>query len=381
MFVNPGDNNNSGAQGGFGSTLEVPWNWQSACLQAFLVQPMASSSGQPHQGQQQLSSSATTGASQPQVPAMKPARSGSKGKGPAVSNQQQVSSLGDSSMEQPKNINWDIPHTEKLVQWLLTHPANCRILFSDKNLGDLLPLPVERPMGHNKEVQLIITEVVFGDDPVYKDMQLPQYAESNLLKESCTVQTIWGRDHTWPSEVCQSSLLCMHTEAVLSNFPWYDDLHSIWQGNPSFDPEPINSEPNKNHAEGFLAIIQNKTASMKNISSLRADTSVGSGGIVPGGGMVDNQGGEPEEGEIEEEMASPGMDEEHGEADFDDEMLQHWVDEQDNLGADEFHPDIDMDLMSMQGDQPIILSPVVTIPFPPCFKCLYNFLRQLFTKV
>ncbi|KAI5994955.1 hypothetical protein EDC04DRAFT_2613086 [Pisolithus marmoratus] len=188
--------------------------------------------------------------------------------------------------------------TYGFIQWptpLRTTTAFFQCNDCDKNLGDLLPLPMERLMGHNKkEVQSIITEVVFGDDPVYKDMYSASatkfQAESNLLKESCMVQTIWGRDHTQPSEVCQSSLS-------------------------------------------------------------RVDTSVGSGGIVPGGGMVDDQGGEPEEGEIEEEMASPGMDEEHGEADFDDEMLQHWVDEQDDLGADEFHPDIDMDLMSTQGDQ------------------------------
>ncbi|KAI6027085.1 hypothetical protein EDC04DRAFT_2605957 [Pisolithus marmoratus] len=221
-------------------------------------------------------------------------------------------------------------------------------------------------MGHNKkEVQLIIAEVVFGDHPVYKDMYSASATKFQVSVGNCLnmLKATYQKSHAWfkqsgegiiPGHLKFANLHHMLCVGYIKTWElmYAQRLSSaIFLGNPSFNPEPINSEPNKNHAEGFLAIIQNKTASMKNISSLRADTSVGSGGIVPGGGMVDNQGGEPEEGEIEEEMASPGMDEEHGEADFDDEMLQHWVHEQDDLGADEFHPDIDMDLMSTQGDQ------------------------------
>ncbi|KIN98422.1 hypothetical protein M404DRAFT_97961, partial [Pisolithus tinctorius Marx 270] len=147
---------------------------------------------------------------------------------------------------QPKNINWDTPHTEILVQWLLSHPANCRILFSDKNSGDLPPslssTSTERLVGHNKkEVQAMITQAIFEDDSIYKDMYTASAAK---------FQVSMGNQ-------CRG--LCVHTDVVLNNFPWYDNLHSIWPGNPSFDPKPFNSEPNKNYAEGFLAVIQNKT--------------------------------------------------------------------------------------------------------------------------
>ncbi|KIN95362.1 hypothetical protein M404DRAFT_34196 [Pisolithus tinctorius Marx 270] len=128
---------------------------------------MASSSGQARRGRPSVTVT-TAGGLSSQVPG-----SGSKGKGPA-SNKQPAA---DSSMEstQLKNINWDTPRTEILVQWLLSHPANCRILFSDKNSGDLPPslssTSTERPVGHNKkEVQAMITQAIFEDDSVYKDM-------------------------------------------------------------------------------------------------------------------------------------------------------------------------------------------------------------------
>ncbi|KIO14035.1 hypothetical protein M404DRAFT_18293 [Pisolithus tinctorius Marx 270] len=239
---------------------------------------------------------------------------------------------------QPKNINWDTPCTEILVQWLLSHPANCRILFSNKNSGDLPPslssTSTERPVGHNKkEVQAMITQAVFEDDCIYKDMLKASYRK-------CRVRFKQSGEGIIPGHPKFANL----HDVVLNSFPWYDDLHSIWQGNPSFDPEPFNSEPNKNHAEGFLAVIQNKTLGMKNVSGAGAEIA---GDCMGAGGTA----GELEE--AEEDMPSQAggevtnVGEEDGGAGFDEAMLG-FGDEQ--TGGDE-SPDVNMDSASVQGDK------------------------------
>ncbi|KIO05092.1 hypothetical protein M404DRAFT_25706 [Pisolithus tinctorius Marx 270] len=309
---------------------------------------MASSSGQARRGRPSVTAT-TAGGSSSQVPG-----SGSKGKGPA-SNKQPAA---DSSMEstQPKNINWDTPHTEILVQWLLSHPANCRILFSDKNSGDLPPslssTSTERPVGHNKkEVQAMIAQAVFEDDSVYKDMYTASAAKFqvsvgnrlNTLKASyrkCRARFKQSGEGIIPGHPKFANL----HDVVLNSFPWYDDLHSIWQGNPSFDPEPFNSEPNKNHAEGFLAVIQNKTLGMKNVSGSGAEIA---GDCMGAGGTA----GELEEAEEDVPSQAGGevtnAGKEDGGARF-DEAMPGFGDEQ--TGGDE-SPDVNMDSVSVQGDE------------------------------
>lgn len=135
---------------------------------------MASSTGPPCRGgHKKPSGNSVPGDGLPSVQASDTG-SGAKDKNPAPSTQQQQAigtTEGSSESMHPKNVIWNSTHTDKLIDWLLNHPANCRILFSDKNASDLPPLPAERPLGHNKkDVQGIIAQVVFVDDAVYKIM-------------------------------------------------------------------------------------------------------------------------------------------------------------------------------------------------------------------
>ncbi|KIN98684.1 hypothetical protein M404DRAFT_31171 [Pisolithus tinctorius Marx 270] len=98
-------------------------------------------------------------------------------------------------------------------------------------------------------------------------------------------------------------------QAILNTLPWYNDLHSIWQGNPSFDSDLINSEPDKNRAEDFLAIVQNKSSGMQKTS----DLGVGSPAALVDEGTPSNTGTEEmrsdqdlEDGEVDERMSHVG---------------------------------------------------------------------------
>ncbi|KIN98360.1 hypothetical protein M404DRAFT_31362 [Pisolithus tinctorius Marx 270] len=214
---------------------------------------MASSSEQAHRG----GSNRPTGNSGSGCgSSSRSTRGRTKGKNPASSSQWAVTTTGDASTTeglQPKNINWDIPHTDILVNWLLTHPTNRRILFSDKITTVSPPSPDEGPVGHNKkEVQAIIAEVVFKNHPYYKDM---------------------------------------------------------YMGNPSFDSDLNNSGPDKNCAEDFLAIVQNKSSGTQKTS----DLGVGSPATPADEGTPSNTGTEEmrsdqdlEDGEVDERMFHVG---------------------------------------------------------------------------
>ncbi|KIN94667.1 hypothetical protein M404DRAFT_34841 [Pisolithus tinctorius Marx 270] len=272
---------------------------RSARLQAISGQPMASSSEQAHRGG---SDRPTGNSGSGRGSSGRSTRGGTKGKNPASSSQRAVTTTGDASTTeglQPKNINWDIPRTDILVNWLLTHPANRRILFSDKITTVSPPSPDEGPVGHNKkEVQAIIAEVIFKNDPYYKDMLKGSYCKCR----ACFKQSGEG---IMPGHASYANL----HQAVLDTLPWYDDLHSIWQGNPSFDSDLINSEPDKNHAEDFLAIVQNKSSGTQKTS----DLGVGSPTALADEGTPSNTGTEEmrgdqdlEDGEVDERMSHVG---------------------------------------------------------------------------
>lgn len=88
-----------------------------------------------------------------------------KEKGPAVATED------SSESAQPKNIHWDNSCTDLLVNWLLTHPANFHVLFSNKNTANLPCLPTEWPLVHTKKkAKSIIAQAIFANDTEYQRM-------------------------------------------------------------------------------------------------------------------------------------------------------------------------------------------------------------------
>ncbi|KIO03306.1 hypothetical protein M404DRAFT_145860 [Pisolithus tinctorius Marx 270] len=326
---------------------------------------MASSSEQAHQGG---SDRPTGNSGSGHGSSGRSTRGGTKGKNLASPSQWAVTTTGDASTTeglQPKNISWDVPRTDILINWLLTHPTNQRILFSDKITTVSPPSPDKGPVGHNKkEVQAIIAEVIFKNDPYYKDMYMAGPAKLKGSYRKCHACFKQSGEGIMPGHASYAnlhhklsinlvglqSLMCMITEAVLNTLPWYDDLHSIWQGNPSFDSDPINSELDKNCTEDFLAIVQNKSSGMQKTS----DLGVGSPATPADEGTPSNTGTEEmhsdqdlEDGEVDKRMFHVGdlvvnKGDEFADSIFDLEGMDH------SFGDGE---DVNMDSVSVHGDQ------------------------------
>ncbi|KAG2150137.1 hypothetical protein BD769DRAFT_1381778 [Suillus cothurnatus] len=159
-------------------------------------------------------------------------------------------------------IRWETcegDHTDALIQFLETHPANCCMLFNEsKRMCD--PVVSEPdPSGSQKgQVWAAIAKTIFAEDEEYKVM----YAEDNR-KFALAVS----------NRLTQNIALALHRPALASthlmlpvqkifevsiDFPWYDALNALWKGNPSFAPKTILSAPGVDHAGGMAALTKGK---------------------------------------------------------------------------------------------------------------------------
>ncbi|KIM56460.1 hypothetical protein SCLCIDRAFT_29595 [Scleroderma citrinum Foug A] len=311
---------------------------------------MASSTGPPCRGgHKKPSGNLVPGDGLPSMQASDTG-SGAKDKNPAPSTQQQQAigtTEGSSESTHPKNVIWNPIHTDKLVDWLLNHHANCRILFSDKNASDLPPLPAERPLGHNKkDVQGIIAQVVFVDDAIYKIMYAanPVKFQISVGNQINTLKLAYwkcrGRFKQTGVGIIPGHPKFLNLHHAF--FPWYDDLHSIWQGNPSFDLDPVNSEPDKNHAEDFLGIVQTKSSGTKKTTTSTAATSAKPTDAPTT--LPNELDEEPEDGKAHQDDHEDLMDGE--------QLLPNFF-EPERMDFDDEEPprDVDMESVSAQRDQ------------------------------
>ncbi|KAI6033519.1 hypothetical protein BKA83DRAFT_4043072, partial [Pisolithus microcarpus] len=151
-------------------------------------------------------------------------------------------------------IQWEsggVERTSKMVKWLVDHPADCVMLFSeDKNA----PKSHGRPHSTKLDVYGAIADAVFKDDTKYATSYV---STPNKFRDSVThrlehlkskyreyaarfVQTGNGIDHrvleTGPA---YDNVL----QRVLSEFPWFSDLHGLWRAIPSYSAKPVTSVP------------------------------------------------------------------------------------------------------------------------------------------
>ncbi|KIK78834.1 hypothetical protein PAXRUDRAFT_162950, partial [Paxillus rubicundulus Ve08.2h10] len=131
--------------------------------------------------------------------------------------------------------------TSKMVKWLVDHPVNCIVLFSEDKSA---PRPEGHASGRTKlEICAVITELVFKDDEDF----------APLLKKG----------------YCKQAVKFMQTGNGIvpdlegHKFPWYSDLHSLWGGIPSYTPKTVaTSTPGASQGTQLLALIQKRTRPM-----------------------------------------------------------------------------------------------------------------------
>ncbi|KIK72513.1 hypothetical protein PAXRUDRAFT_180520, partial [Paxillus rubicundulus Ve08.2h10] len=154
--------------------------------------------------------------------------------------------------------------TSKLVTWLIDHPVDCIVLFSDDKSA---PRPQGKPSGRTKQdICAVIAEVIFKDDADWGQAFSTHPAKFTKplllrLKKNYHNQAVkftqTGNGVALDAEG-HSNLL----QAVEKEFLWYSDLHGLWKGTPSYTPKSIiNSTPGASGGTQLLALVQPKKSS------------------------------------------------------------------------------------------------------------------------
>ncbi|KAG2752544.1 hypothetical protein P692DRAFT_20726081, partial [Suillus brevipes Sb2] len=149
--------------------------------------------------------------------------------------------------------------TQKVIDHLRDHPADCRILFSSdakrpQNDGD-------RPSGKDKlSVCAVIAKYVFQNDAEY----VKHYADEPDKFRDSTNSHINGLRRKYresydklhstgagimPEDEAQN----LHAQ-ILKEFPWYNDLIDIMGGNPAISLKTVSSRPGVDHAAKYFSI-------------------------------------------------------------------------------------------------------------------------------
>ncbi|KAG0707170.1 hypothetical protein DFH29DRAFT_995237 [Suillus ampliporus] len=147
-------------------------------------------------------------------------------------------------------VRWDSNWTTILIQYLNTHPAECRVLYYEsKKARD--PTINEPSPGSKSTIWASIAETVFQNDVDYgtayaEDRHKFVNAVTNCLtylktkyKKHCTSFRQTGAGVN-PLDASGAKNL---QEQVLIEFPWYDMLDGLWKDHPAFAPTTISSTP------------------------------------------------------------------------------------------------------------------------------------------
>ncbi|KAF9232618.1 hypothetical protein BU15DRAFT_81024 [Melanogaster broomeanus] len=282
-------------------------------------------------------------------------------------------SLSNNAQSKVLQVYWEhVPaRTDRLLDYLLKHPADYHVLFHDKHTGtSTSALPSDaRPSGRSKkDVQAVIAKYVFKHDAVYgeaykADPDKFQVCVGNRLG---TLKTSYRKYHNRfkqsgegidPGDPRYANLL----EAVTTEFPYFSDLNSLWHGNPSYDANLVSSAPNKNHAQDFLSAVGKKSRTKGAKSNIAAPLLTINNGEIDEDNQNDAEAtndvgltsGEAVHGDNEQHVPDVDMGDE-GEEYEEDDFNDHHQWEQTSLKAGD-----DVEMGSVRGQN---MSPSPTPP-------------------
>ncbi|KAG2047139.1 hypothetical protein BDR06DRAFT_1014126 [Suillus hirtellus] len=152
--------------------------------------------------------------------------------------------------------------TDVLVNYLTTHPSDCRILFyleGKKKMADAEDNPMGKDKGH---IYSAITGLIFADYIKYGTtyhQNLKKFCNSVSNQISGTkYEKHKGRFAAMGAGIMphdgqsvQNLLALIHMD-----FPWFSDLDSIWHNNPSMAAKAYLSQPGVDHASALYVLIQ-----------------------------------------------------------------------------------------------------------------------------
>ncbi|KAG1753617.1 uncharacterized protein EDB91DRAFT_1285927 [Suillus paluster] len=143
------------------------------------------------------------------------------------------------------SIQWQSENalTDVLVNYLTTHPSDCRILFYSDGKKKMSPID-DGPSGRDKgDIHGVIAHLIFANHI---------NRQSHLRKKNKSQFTATGAGIVPLDGASAQNLL----EKVHADLPWYSDLDAIWHSNPSMAVKTHSSKPGVDHAGALYSLIQ-----------------------------------------------------------------------------------------------------------------------------
>ncbi|KAG2131039.1 hypothetical protein DEU56DRAFT_914570 [Suillus clintonianus] len=177
----------------------------------------------------------------------------------------------------PSIVSWQIVplRTNRLINFLVEHPADCAILF---------PAESKRSTDHGADlgcasgkdkgdIQGVIAQFVFHDDTVYAHWYAtnPVKFRDSVANHIVYLRTKF-RDICDEFEATGAGIVPIDSETsqnlhckVKKEFPWYNDLYRIWGSNPSFSAKRSSSKPGIDHAGDLFALTCSARSSQNSV--------------------------------------------------------------------------------------------------------------------
>ncbi|KAG1891591.1 uncharacterized protein F5891DRAFT_1197708 [Suillus fuscotomentosus] len=164
------------------------------------------------------------------------------------------------------SISWQVvpQWTNRLVDYLVGHPPDCRILFTSEKKNPANHEAEGHPSRKDKhEIHAVIARVIFSDDPQYAVL----YA-SNPNKFWDSADSGWKVN---APKRCNAEPKRYQVGKYEKDFPWYDQLYSIWGSHPSFSAKMSSSKPGVDHASDLFSLTCPSGGSLRPPASSSTD--------------------------------------------------------------------------------------------------------------
>ncbi|KAG0694850.1 hypothetical protein DFH29DRAFT_880411 [Suillus ampliporus] len=163
-------------------------------------------------------------------------------------------------------VHWtrpsDLCHTDTLVQHLVTHPLDARLIFYEGK-KTATSSNEEHPSGKDKgEIYRILAKLIFENDSEYsgayaEDSKKFDIAVGNRivsLKKSFKEQLDkFNKTGAGVTPLNENAAVNLHKQ-VLLEFPWYDQLHPFLFSNPTCGAKIFTSQLGVDHAGDFYTL-------------------------------------------------------------------------------------------------------------------------------
>ncbi|KAG2112067.1 uncharacterized protein F5147DRAFT_651165 [Suillus discolor] len=192
-----------------------------------------------------------------------------KTRGSRVRSTASTSTSGQDQARTPKfSVQWqaDPRRTEKIMEHLRTHPADCRVLFYSDNKSHA---DGDRPSAKDKvSICQIIAKSVFENDPEYANYypddpeRFRDSTNSHISGLRKKYREFHDKLHSTGAGVMpldETTAANLHAQ-ILEEFSWYDDLAAILGGNPALSLKTISSAPGVDHVSKYFSLVQASTA-------------------------------------------------------------------------------------------------------------------------